>query len=99
MFYIRTAEPLNRTAVWLNKLEGGIDYLKEVVVNDSLEIGEELEKDMQALIATYHCEWKEAINNEKMMQNFQHFANDTKDDPSLKFEPMREMKKPVNWTS
>jgi nitrite reductase (NADH) large subunit len=99
MFYIRTAEPLNRTAVWLNKLEGGIDYLKEVIVNDSLEIGEELEKDMQALIATYHCEWKEAINNEKMMQNFQHFANDTKDDPSLKFEPMREMKKPANWTS
>ena len=36
MFYIRTADPLSRTATWLNKMEGGIDYLRNVVVNDSL---------------------------------------------------------------
>ena len=52
MFYIKTAEPLNRTATWLNKLEGGIEYLKEVVVNDSLGIGEELEREMQFIIDT-----------------------------------------------
>ncbi|WP_308708979.1 nitrite reductase large subunit NirB [Marinoscillum pacificum] len=97
MFYIRTAEPLNRTAVWLNKLEGGIDYLKEVVVNDCLGLGEELEKDMQALIAAYHCEWKAAIENEDMKKKFSHFANSEDDDPTLEFVPMREMKKPADW--
>ncbi|WP_258105705.1 nitrite reductase large subunit NirB [Marinoscillum sp. MHG1-6] len=97
MFYIKTAEPLNRTSVWLNKLEGGIDYLIDVVVNDSLGIGEELEKDMQALIAAYHCEWKEAINDEKMAAKFKHFANNDEHDPAQQFVPMREMKKPADW--
>lgn len=97
MFYIRTAEPLNRTSVWLNKLEGGIDYLREVVVNDSLGIGEELEKDMKALIAAYHCEWKEAVNDDKMKSRFKHFANSGAYDPSQKFTPMRDMKKPADW--
>ena len=97
MFYIRTAEPLNRTSVWLNKLEGGIDYLKEVVVNDCLGLGEELEKDMQSLIAAYHCEWKEAVENEEMKKKFSHFANSDSDDPTLEFVPMREMKKPAEW--
>lgn len=97
MFYIRTAEPLNRTAVWLNKMEGGIDYLREVVVNDSLGIAEELEKDMKALVAAYHCEWEKAINDEKMMAKFKHFANSEATDPTQKFVPMREMKKPADW--
>ncbi|MEP4532554.1 MAG: nitrite reductase large subunit NirB [Cyclobacteriaceae bacterium] len=97
MFYIRTAEPLNRTSVWLNKLDGGIDYLHDVVVNDSLEIGAELEKDMQALIAAYHCEWKEAINDENMMKKFKHFGNSDEHDPAQDFVPMREMKRPANW--
>ena len=97
MFYIRTAEPLNRTSVWLNKLEGGIDYLKDVVVNDSLAIGEELEKDMQALIAAYHCEWHRAVNDENMMKKFRHFANSDDSDPTQDFVPMREMKKPAEW--
>ncbi|WP_421873489.1 nitrite reductase large subunit NirB [Marinoscillum sp.] len=97
MFYIRTAEPLNRTAVWLNKLEGGIDYLREVVVNDCLGIGEELEKDMQSLIAAYHCEWRAAVENEEMKNKFRHFANSDADDPNLQFVPMREMKKPADW--
>ena len=97
MFYIRTAEPLNRTAVWLNKLEGGVDYLREVVVNDSLGIGEELEKEMQALIASYHCEWDRAVNDENMMKKFKHFANSDETDPTQEFVPMREMKKPAEW--
>ncbi len=97
MFYIRTAEPLNRTSVWLNKLEGGIDYLKEVIVNDSLGLGEELEKDMQALIASYHCEWEKAVNDEEMMKKFKHFANNDNHDPSQAFVPMRGMKKPAEW--
>ena len=97
MFYIRTAEPLNRTSVWLSKLDGGIDYLIDVVVNDCLGIGEELEKDMKALIAAYHCEWKEAIDDEKMTSKFKHFSNNNNYDPTQEFVSMREMKKPADW--
>ncbi len=97
MFYIRTAEPLNRTSVWLNKLEGGIDHLIDVVVNDSLGLGEELERDMEGLIAAYHCEWKEAVEDPNMKKKFAHFANAGENDPTQEFVPMREMKKPADW--
>ena len=47
MFYIRTADRLQRTSTWLENLEGGIDYVRKVVCEDSLGIGAELEADMQ----------------------------------------------------
>ncbi|PWJ42875.1 nitrite reductase large subunit NirB [Sediminitomix flava] len=97
MFYIKTAEPLNRTATWMNKLEGGLDYVIDVVVNDSLGIGEELERDMQQLIDVYKCEWTEVVNNPELRKKFRHFANSDEKDPNIKFEPMREQKKPVKW--
>ena len=46
MFYIRTGERLQRTSVWMDNLEGGIDYLREVVIEDSLGIAAELEQQM-----------------------------------------------------
>ena len=61
MFYIRTADRLQRTSTWLENLEGGIDYLRKVVCEDSLGIGAELEADMQQLVDSYDCEWKKAI--------------------------------------
>ncbi|MCV9386505.1 nitrite reductase large subunit NirB [Reichenbachiella ulvae] len=97
MFYIRTAEPLNRTSTWLNKLEGGIDYLKEVIVEDSLGIGEELEREMDFMINTYKCEWKEVVNNPELRKRFTHFVNTSIPDPTMKFEEMRGQKKPVEW--
>src|SRR6185295_1471030 len=53
MFYIRTADRLQRTATWLNNLEGGVDYLKQVIIGDSLGICAELEAEMAAVIDTY----------------------------------------------
>ncbi|GAL67481.1 nitrite reductase [NAD(P)H] large subunit [Jejuia pallidilutea] len=47
MFYMRTAKPLQRTAAWQEKLEGGLEYLKEVIIEDKLGIAEDLEKEMQ----------------------------------------------------
>ena len=61
MFYIRTADRLQRTATWLNNLEGGVEYLRQVVIEDSLGLAEELENEMQYLVSTYECEWKKAI--------------------------------------
>lgn len=97
MFYIKTAEPLNRTATWLNKLDGGMDYLIDVVVNDSLGIAEDLEREMQFMVDTYKCEWKEVVNNPELRKRFTHFVNTEIPDPTMKFEDMRGQKKPVEW--
>lgn len=97
MFYIKTAEPLNRTATWLNKLEGGMDYLIDVVVNDSLGIAEDLEKEMQFMVDTYKCEWKEVVNNPELRAKFKHFVNTEIPDPTLKWDDMRGQKKPADW--
>jgi nitrite reductase (NADH) large subunit len=83
MFYIRTANRLERTATWLNKLEGGMDYLKQVVIHDSLGICAELEAEMAHQVATYACEWKATINDPAKLQRFTHFVNVDQPDPSL----------------
>ncbi len=98
MFYIKTAEPLTRTATWLNKMDGGISYLKNVVVNDSLGIAKELEAEMASLIGNYKCEWKEAIENDSIRQRFSHFVNAPEmKDPSVVFTPLRDQKRALEW--
>lgn len=97
MFYIKTADPLTRTATWLNKMEGGLSYLKNVIINDSLGINEQLEEDMQALINSYHCEWKEVVESPELRKRFNHFLNaPAEKDPTVAFEPMREQIK-AKW--
>ena len=83
MFYIRTANRLERTSTWLNKLEGGLDYLKQVVIHDSLGICAELEADMQHQVDTFACEWKATIENPEKLKRFSHFVNNDVPDPSL----------------
>jgi len=97
MFYIKTAEPLSRTATWLNKMDGGLSYLKNVIVNDSIGLCAQLEEEMQSLISSYHCEWKEVIEDPALRKRFTHFINapDEKD-PTVQFEPMREQVK-AKW--
>ena len=95
MFYIRTADRLERTATWFNKLEGGIEYLKEVVIEDSLGIGDELEAEMQHLVNTYQCEWKTTIENPEKMQRFRHFVNSEESDPNLVYGEERGQKRPA----
>jgi len=98
MFYIRTADPLMRTATWLNKMEGGMTYLKAVVVDDVLGIAGELEAEMQSLVDAYACEWKEVVDKPELRKRFAHFVNapDEKD-PSVAFEPMRDQIQAKNW--
>ncbi len=99
MFYIKTAEPLTRTATWLNKLEGGINYLKAVVIDDVLGLGEQFEQEMDLLVEAYKCEWKEVVNNPALRKRFTHFVNaPTVKDPYAKFEPMRDQIKAAEWT-
>jgi nitrite reductase (NADH) large subunit len=98
MFYIKTADPLTRTATWLNKLDGGITYLRNVVVNDSLGIAAQLEAEMQSLVDKYKCEWKEVVENPELRKRFNHFVNAPGDkDPTVKFDTLREQKKAAEW--
>ncbi|MFH4967211.1 nitrite reductase large subunit NirB [Gaetbulibacter sp. M240] len=98
MYYIRTAGPLVRTAPWLEKLEGGIDYLRQVIIEDTLGIAEELELQMNDLVNKYECEWKQAIENPEFMKRFKHFVNSDDTDDNLVFVPMRTQKKPKAWS-
>jgi nitrite reductase (NADH) large subunit len=98
IFYIITADPLTRTATWLNKMEGGINYLRNVVVNDSLGLGAQFEQEMEMLVNSYKCEWKEAIENPAIRKRFSHFINAPEEkDPSVKFDEMREQKRAAEW--
>jgi nitrite reductase (NADH) large subunit len=75
MFYTRTADRLERTAPWFNKLEGGIDYLKSVIIDDALGICAELEAEMQRQVETYRCEWRATIEDPAKVARFTSFVN------------------------
>ncbi len=75
MFYIKTADKLQRTATWMDNLEGGLSYLQDVVINDSLNMANELEAQMKALQSTYKCDWKTAIENPEFTKRFRSFVN------------------------
>ncbi|WP_128376792.1 nitrite reductase large subunit NirB [Streptomyces cavernae] len=95
MFYIRTADRLERTSVWLERIPGGLDHIRDVVVNDSLGICEELESLMAAHVSHYRDEWAETINDPEKLARFVSFINapDTPD-PVVGFVPEREQIKP-----
>ncbi len=76
MFYIQTADRLQRTSVWRETLEGGLDYLREVVIDDSLGLAAELEQQMAHVVATYECEWKATINDPEKLKRFRSFVNE-----------------------
>lgn len=85
MFYIRTADRLQRTSVWRDQLEGGLDYLKAVVIDDKLGLAAELEADMAGVIGTYECEWKKAVTDTQTLKRFRHFVNSDRADDNVVF--------------
>jgi nitrite reductase (NADH) large subunit len=85
MFYIRTADRLQRTSVWLQNFEGGIEYVRQVVIEDELGIAAELEADMARVIDTYECEWKKAINDPATLRRFRYFVNSDRTDDNVVF--------------
>ncbi|MCK8494637.1 nitrite reductase large subunit NirB [Spirosoma sp. RP8] len=98
MFYIKTADPLARTAAWLNKMEGGMTYLKAIVVDDILGIAADLEREMQLIVDTYACEWKEVVENPELRKRFTHFVNAVEvKDPTVEYVPMRDQIRAKDW--
>ncbi|WP_328538906.1 nitrite reductase large subunit NirB [Streptomyces sp. NBC_00344] len=95
MFYIRTADRLERTAGWLERLDGGLDHLRDVVVHDSLGLCGELEALMAAHVANYRDEWAETINDPERLRRFVSFVNaPDAPDPTVAFVPERDQIKP-----
>lgn len=97
MFYIRTADRLTRTSVWLEKMEGGIEHLRDVVVHDSLGIGAQLEREMQQLVAGYVCEWAEVVRDPAKRARFRHFANSPDGDRTVQRVTERGQRRPADW--
>ena len=95
MFYVRTADRLQRTSVWMENLEGGLDYLKSVVIDDKLGLASDLEAEMAHVVDTYECEWKAAIDDEEKLKRFRTFVNSEKADDSLVFVRERGQRRPA----
>lgn len=96
MFYIRTADKLQRTSTWMDNLEGGLEYLQDVIINDRLGLAEELEKEMAIIIDAYQCEWKTTIEDEQKMKRFRHFINSDETDNKIVFVQERDQIRPAN---
>jgi nitrite reductase (NADH) large subunit len=95
MFYIRTADRLQRTASWLDNLEGGLDYLRQVVCEDRLGIGAQLEAEMAHVVQTYACEWKKAVEDPSTLRRFRHFINSERSDDNVVFVEERGQARPA----
>jgi len=95
MFYVRTADRLQRTSVWMDNLEGGLDYLREVIIDDKLGIAAELERQMQHVVDTYQCEWKTTVEDKAKRKQFRHFVNSDQKDSAVQFVLERDQIRPA----
>ena len=95
MFYVKTADRLQRTSVWMDNLEGGLDYLKSVIIDDKLGICAELETQMESVVGTYQCEWKTTIENPEKLKRFAHFINADEKDENIQFVKERGQIRPA----
>jgi nitrite reductase (NADH) large subunit len=95
-FYVRTADRLQRTSVWMENMEGGLDYLKAVILEDKLGLCEQLDEQMQYVINTYQCEWKTVINDESKRKRFRHFVNSEQHDDNVVFVEERGQFRPAD---
>jgi nitrite reductase (NADH) large subunit len=90
MFYIRTADRLQRTATWIEAMDGGLEHLHAVIVDDSLGLCAELDEAMARHVTSYHDEWRATLDSPERLRRFASFVNapDTPD-PSITFEVER----------
>jgi nitrite reductase (NADH) large subunit len=95
MFYVRTADRLQRTSTWRDNLEGGLAYLQDVILNDSLGLCAELEAQMQHVVDTYQCEWKTAVTDPEVRKRFRSFVNSEQVDETVVFVKERGQIRPA----
>jgi nitrite reductase (NADH) large subunit len=96
-YYITTADKLTRTSVWLEKLEGGIDHLREVVIDDKLGLCAEFDELIQNLVETYQCEWAAVVRDPEKRKWFRQFMNTDETEPCIEIVAEREQQRPADW--
>ncbi|MBD3924417.1 nitrite reductase large subunit [Nocardioides cavernae] len=96
MYYVRTADRLQRTSTWIDQLDGGLDRVRSVVVDDSLGLGAELESEMARHVGGYEDEWRATLEDPAKLARFVTFVNapDTPD-PSIAFTTERDQIQPI----
>jgi nitrite reductase (NAD(P)H) len=100
MFYVRTADKLQRTARWIEQLPGGIKYLQEVILEDKLGICQSLEEQMNELVGTFFCEWTAVVKDPERRKAFKQFVNtDEKVEEPVEIITEREQQRPAYWPS
>ena len=96
MFYVRTADRLQRTGPWVESLNGGLDHLREVVCDDSLGLAEEFEAAMARHVDGYACEWKGVLDDPDKLSRFVSFVNAPETaDPTVQFTQRSGRKVPI----
>jgi len=95
MFYVKTADRLQRTSVWMENMDGGLEYLKQVVIEDSLGLCAQLEESMKSIVGTYQCEWKTALEDPNYRRRFVQFVNTNAADDNIKFVAERNQIRPA----
>jgi nitrite reductase (NADH) large subunit len=96
MFYIRTADRLQRTSVWLETIEGGLDYVRSVVIDDSLGVAADLDAAMASHVGSYEDEWSATLQDEEKLARFVSFINAPEiPDPSITFDTERGQIRPA----
>ncbi|GAF55536.1 LOW QUALITY PROTEIN: nitrite reductase [Psychrobacter sp. JCM 18901] len=98
MFYIKTADKLQRTSKWRESLKVDLSIYRQSLLRDSLGIAEELESQMQLLIDNYVCEWKATITDSEKLKRFRHFVNSEQGDDNVVFVTEREQIRPATDT-
>lgn len=82
-------------APWLDNMEGGIDYLRSVIIDDKLGLNDHLEEELARLRAAFACEWTETVNNPAAQTRFKHFINSDQRDPNVQVVPERDQHRPA----
>jgi len=99
MYYIMTADKLTRTAVWCEKLEGGLDHLRDVIIHDKLGIAAELDAMMARLVDAYQCEWAAVVRDPEKRKWFRQFANTDETQSCIEIVHERGQARPADWPS
>ncbi|KOX09253.1 nitrite reductase (NADH) large subunit [Micromonospora profundi] len=90
IYYIRTADRLQRTAGWIESMDGGLDHLRSVIVDDSLGLCADLDAAMARHVTTYSDEWRDVLNDPDRLRRYTSFVNAPDvPDPSITFTQER----------
>ncbi|MBA3480893.1 MAG: nitrite reductase small subunit NirD [Pirellulales bacterium] len=99
MYYIMTADKLTRTSVWCEKLEGGVNHIRDVIIHDKLGIAAELDAMMARLVDAYQCEWAAVVRNPEKRKWFRQFMNTDESESCIEIVHERGQTRPADWPS